>query len=101
MIEIGNEGPVVYRRFEWPPQEGLVEAAEAAIGIATDEIDVQRFEIAGRMGLSLELDGVEIGDMRSKDSLDAIRIGFAHGFVPSAVGRHTDLAGGISLKMAG
>ena len=36
---------VIDRRVKRPPQEELIDAAEAAIGIATDQIDIERFKI--------------------------------------------------------
>ena len=40
-------GAVVNRRLEGAPEEKLVYAAVAAIGVATDEIHVHGFEICG------------------------------------------------------
>jgi hypothetical protein len=58
MVQAGHMGRVVDRARQRPPQEELVEPAIAAIGVAADEIDVERFEIGGRIGPARE-DGAD------------------------------------------
>ena len=93
-------GAVIDRGFERPPEEELVEAAEAAIGIAADEIDVHGFEIGGRIARRPMMVSAKAVNMRHEDRLDAIGIGLAQCIGPFAVGRRPDPPRRIALDMA-
>ena len=88
---------VVDRAAERAPEEELVDAAEPAIGIATDEIDVERFEIGGRIRFARHDPVVEIIDVRSEDRLDAVGVFFAQLLGPTSIRRRRDLAGRVAL----
>ena len=45
VAEPRNWGAVIDRAVEGPPHEELVDAAEAPVGIAADQIDVEGFKV--------------------------------------------------------
>src|SRR5690349_2764240 len=91
MVQARYRRAVVDGIAERAPEEELVDAAEAAVGIAADEIDVQRFEVGRRIHFAGDDAVVEILDVRRHDRLDAVGILLAYLFGPPSVCRRRDL----------
>src|SRR5947209_19488947 len=93
MVEMRNGRAVIEGVVERTPEEELVDAAESAVGIATDEIDVERFEIGGRIGFARDDAVMEIFDVRGEDRLDTVGVFLPHRLGPAPLRRRRDLAG--------
>jgi hypothetical protein len=52
MIKPGDGRAVIDGRVKLQPQKKLIDAAKAALRIAANEIDIQRFEIGRRIGFA-------------------------------------------------
>ncbi len=91
---------VVDRAVEGPPEEKLVDTAKSTVRIAADQIDIERFEIARRIGLARDDAVAEILDVRGKDRLDPVGEFFPHRFGPAAAGRRGNLSGSVAFDHA-
>ena len=83
VIDVRNVGAVIDACLERPPEEELVERAEAAVRIAADEIDVHSLEVGRRIGAARELDLGPVLDMLGEPPLDAVGVGFAQRLGPA------------------
>ena len=101
VVKARDRRAVVDRAAERAPEEELVDAAEPAIGIAADEIDVERFEIGGRIALCAR------STPSWKPSMCEARIASTRSAyfsrsasVQCAIRRRRDLAGRVALDEA-
>ncbi len=99
LIEAGNRGLVVDRARKRAPDKELVEAAIAAIGIAADQIHVQRLEIFGGIDFARDHVALEVFDVARKQRFDPVGVGFAHFSGPAPVGGDRDLAFRVAFQM--
>ena len=70
MIKTPHACFVVHRTRQRTPQEELVDAAIAAIGIAADEVHVEAFKIGGGIRLAGDREVLESFDMTREQRLD-------------------------------
>src|SRR5215472_18659098 len=87
-----NRGAVIDRRRKRAPQEKLIETAKASIGVATDEVDVERLEIGRRIGPPPHDAVAETVDVGGEDRFYPVRQTFAYCLGPLPVIRHRERA---------
>ena len=87
VIEPRHDGAVIDGSVERPPQEKLIDPAKAAVGVATDEIDVQRFEIVRRVSFARDDVAVKILDVCRKNGLNPVGKFFPDTFRPAPIAR--------------
>jgi hypothetical protein len=82
-----------------PPEQILVERTGAGVDVASDEVAVERLEVAGRERDALQRRPLEVCDLRSEARDDAVGIGLAQSLRPRPV-FHVDLAQGVAGRPA-
>src|SRR5262245_3328871 len=86
--------------LERPPEKELVKAAEAAIGVAADQIDIHGLEIGRRIDAPRDHALAQPVDVLGQNGFNAIGETLAHRIGPATVVRNRDLARGIALEHA-
>src|ERR1700730_16858112 len=100
MVEALHMRRLIDRARQWTPQEELVDAAIAAIGVAADQIDVEGFEVSGRIALARDHEVLESLDVMGEQRLAAVGEAFADVFAPPPVGGRCDRARRVALDEA-
>lgn len=100
MIKTGHVGAVIHRRLEWTPDEKLIDAAEATIGVATDEVHIHRFKVGWRIGLAGDDRFGKAVYVLGEDTLDTVGILFAQFVSPAPIAGRGEFSCGIAFDVS-
>src|ERR1700733_13340974 len=101
MIKPRDERAVIDRSMERPPEEKLIDAAEAAVRIAADQIDLEHFDIGRRIGFARDDVAAKIFDLRGENGFDPVGEFFPDLIRPASVARRCDFPPASPLMKRG